>query len=170
MKAELITAKKNLVKAKKGHDLLEIKQNALSHELRILEKSKAKILENFNTLKKFAEKTLKIASTELGQKNVKELILSKPTTPLPYDLSKTTTAIDDAYFAQTNLSLVEAELKKIETKENTLKEKLKRTKKRVSALRNISIPKYEKHVIFLTSKIEEYERDELIRIKTALPT
>lgn len=156
MKAKLLSAKKNLVLAQKGHDLLEVKQSALVQEVRRGEKILRGLKEERDNLAKTAEKALAFAAMDVG---------CLP--PYPYSLDETTAAVDDAFFAQQRLLIKEKEFAEAKAKLSQKKEQLQRVKNRVSALRNISIPMYEKHVRDFSVQIEEHERDEMVRQKVA---
>jgi len=167
MKANLLAAKKNLALAKKGHDLLEVKQNALIQEVRRGEKTVSEIKAKLMKVKKVAERAFTIAAMEIGRETAERVVNETGASPLPYRLEDTTAAVDKAFFARREVIALEDELTKAETALTRQKERLRRTKKRVSALRNISIPNYEKRVKYVTGQIEEHERDEMVRQKAA---
>ncbi|MCL1864089.1 MAG: V-type ATP synthase subunit D [Defluviitaleaceae bacterium] len=159
MKANLLTAKKNLALAKKSHDLLEIKQNALLQDIKREEKIIFTIKTELAELTHIAKHAYIMAAMEVGE--------DAPPLTYPYELNGTTAAVDNAFFSRGKMLKKENELFEAETILSQKKERLKRTKKRVSALRNVSIPTYEKHVKYITGQIEEYERDEMVRQKAA---
>ncbi|MDR0272250.1 MAG: hypothetical protein LBI27_02910 [Clostridiales bacterium] len=161
-KKNLILAKTNLTLARKGHDLLELKQNALTLELKRTEKIANELREEVKKLFLLAEHALTIAKMENGEK-ICELLETNTLN----NFFETTAASDEAFFTREMFLSKESELKKIEETLSQLKIRVKRTKKRVSALRNIAIPMYETRVKYISNQLEEHERDEMIRLKTA---
>jgi len=169
-KRNLLLAKQSLILARKGHDLLDMKYNALLRELKRAEKTANKIREKLHRLLFIAERALVIAKMEIGEGKFQEIweLISWDSLPnLQYKLYETCAAVDEAVLAWEQVFSEEKKLAKIEETLTNLKARSNRTKKRASALRNIAIPSYEQRVKYITDQLEEHERDEMIRLKVA---
>jgi len=89
--------------------------------------------------------------------------IAKPT----YSLYESTASLDEAFFAWKNVKHLLIRLAEAETTIQRINTQLQKAKKRATALKNITIPKYEAHVKYITNQLEERERDELARVKMA---
>jgi len=158
-KRNLLQAKHNLSLARKGHNLLDMRQKAILHELNEI-KSKIRNLrkilrEDIITLyHHFA-----IAQMEFEQKNLSNL-WEKP-------FSEGSIALDEAHQAWRLVTKRINDLSDAEATNKRLSELMRRTRKRAAALRNITIPTYEARIKYISEQLEERERDELVRIKAA---
>jgi V/A-type H+-transporting ATPase subunit D len=161
-KRNLLLAKQNLLLARLGYNLLDMKLSALMRELKRVEKTASALREKLQNLIASAERALIIAKMEIGEGTVAEIWGS-----CPYKLSKTGIAYDKAFFAWEEVNELQCELAQLESVIKDLTTRKNRTKKRVSALRNVKIPSYEKRVKYISEQLEERERDEMIRLKTA---
>jgi V/A-type H+-transporting ATPase subunit D len=158
-KKNLLVAKQNLLLARKGHGLLDMKLNALMRDLKKAEKAAAELREKLEKVLDAAERALIIAKMETGEGiNISEA----------RELNETNIAYDEAYFIWQKVFAVQEELTKAEEAVAQIKIKKTRTKKRVSALQNIKIPYYEKNVKFISEQLEERERDEMMRLRKKL--
>ena len=168
-KKNLLNARQNLTLAKKGHGLLEMKHNALLRELKRTEKTANEIREKLQTLQQKAEHVLTISKMESGEDKVLEIwknlqwgsAMKKPV----YDLTETGASLDEAYILYEEVFFEKHRLAEIEKVLAQLKIRTQRTKKRAAALKNISIPKYEARIKYISTQLEEHERDERIRLR-----
>jgi len=85
-----------------------------------------------------------------------------------YSLYESTASLDEAFFAWQNVKNLLIQLAESETALRRINIQLQKAKKRAAALKNITIPKYEAHIKYITNQLEERERDELARIKTCI--
>ena len=163
--------KQNLIFAQKGYDLLDIKYNALMRELKRIEKAANESREKLQILLSTAEHVLTIAQIELGQGKVAEIWESAPWLNCerypPYKLHETCAALDEAFLSWQQIFEEQQKLAVLEDSISRLNARIHRTKKRVFALRNITIPSYETRVKHITEHLEERERDEMSRLKVA---
>ena len=162
-KRNLLQAKHNLTLARKGHNLLDMRHKALLHELSNI-KNKARLLRE--KLRKEiidAYHVLAIAQMEIGKENVAKYWKNN----LSYELVNTNASFDEALLTWKEIAKKLEELIKIESAIRRITHHIHRTRKRASALRNITIPLYETRVKYILEQLEERERDEQIRIKTA---
>jgi V/A-type H+-transporting ATPase subunit D len=192
-KKNLIFARQNLKFATKGHNLLELKLTVLLRELKHAEKTASEIQEKLQSLYLSAEILRGVAEIEIGEKIVAEVLtkareraerdyISPPPNPksrqgntnanpskisIPYKLNETCAALDEAFFAWIQIFLEEGKLAAVLEIISALKIRVAYTKKRASALGNIVIPAQEKRVKFISERLEENERDELVRLKAA---
>jgi V/A-type H+-transporting ATPase subunit D len=155
-KKNLLIAKQQLILSRKGHDLLDIKYNVLLRELKILEKNALEMRKKFEKAFLAANRARDIAEA-LTEKKVKD--------EFPYNLKETNIFFDEAFLLLKEASALKIELEKIEEALLIQKNKTARTRKRVSALRNIAIPSYEARVKYIADQLEEHERDETVRLK-----
>ncbi|MCL2216623.1 MAG: hypothetical protein FWB91_06325 [Defluviitaleaceae bacterium] len=165
-KRNLLQAKHNLSLARKGHNLLDKRHKALLHELSEA-KNKVHILrKKLHSDIITAYQILAIAQIELGQENVASLW--KIFFPVGgYDLSETAASLDEAFCVWREVLTKIQELADAEAKIRRLAALIRRTRKRAAALRNVTIPKYEARIKYISEQLEERERDEMVRLKTA---
>ncbi len=89
----------------------------------------------------------------------------KPKLEIPYEIYRTDAALDEAYISfETALELI-TEASMIENKVYKLAYEVQKTKKRVSALENIVIPKMKESIKFIQDTLEETEREEFFKLK-----
>ncbi|MCL2356441.1 MAG: V-type ATP synthase subunit D [Defluviitaleaceae bacterium] len=157
-KKNLIAAKKGLRLAQRGHNLLEKKYIALLRELKRAEK----------IIHEMREKLYKItaAAGETELEIFRELKDSPINIP-PYNLDETTVAFDEAFFMWRKIFAAQDELAEAESELETLRLRVRRTKKRASALGNVVVPRLEKQIKYISERLEENERDEKTRFKAA---
>ena len=173
-KRNLIITRNNLILARKGYALLEIKNQATSHELRNAKYAAYILKEKLRDIVSFAERALSLAQMEMGQERADNLWQTldfeagqggdiRP----QYPLDGTCAALDEAVLAWIKVIAITKELEEIEATIIRLETRLRRSLKQAAALRNVTIPLYETRVKYISEKIEERERDELARIKAA---
>ena len=76
-----------------------------------------------------------------------------------------TTSLDAAYKSFNEVKMLSLKLAETETAAYRLAINIKKTQKRANALKNITIPRYEKLISDITSSLEEKEREEFTRLK-----
>jgi V/A-type H+-transporting ATPase subunit D len=167
-KKNLILAKQGLTLSQKAHDLLEIKLGALFHELKRVEKIVRGLHGELQKILSAAERARLAAEMEIGEKvaEIWENTQWESINP-PYKLKETCVALDEAFFAWQQVFLLKKKLAEAEEKIANLKIRANRTKKRAAALRNIKIPEYKRRVKYIADRLEEHERDEMVRLKVA---
>lgn len=189
-KSKLIDAKKALLLAREGHTLLDKKRNVLIREMMRLIDAAREIQESMETVFTRAYDGLQKADLSIGIEYVEEIGLAVnevddlsirlrsvmgvevpevseiDETIIPsYGFVETNADLDKAYKAfKRALSLI-ARLTEIETTVYRLAVEIKRTQRRVNALENVLIPRYEEIVKFIESYLEETERDDFFRMK-----
>ena len=195
-KRNLIDAKHSLQLARKGHDLLDKKRQVLVAELNFA-KNTAKILtEEFKMISKKAQKSLNRARKSMGISRFDRLIQKIPldneikiyfrsimgvTVPQvntnkkyivirqpPFDLGESTIYSDEAHQAWIDMKTIVVALAEANATVRRLEEAMRHTQKRASALKNITIPKYETRIKYISEQLEERERDELVRVRASV--
>ncbi len=190
---ELIKLRRRIAMAKKGHDLLKMKRDGLIMEFRtILEDAKRVIYEMIDRYKE-AQQKLALAMAADGVIAVKSIALSvekspvfslkrknimgvvvpvikrervrKPLSERNYGIIGTTARIDEAVEAFEALIDAILEVAEIETTLKRLIEEIDRTKRRVNALEFKVIPEMEESARYITFKLEEMDRENIIRLK-----
>ncbi len=190
---ELIKLRRRIAMAKKGHDLLKMKRDGLIMEFRtILEDAKRVIYEMIDRYKE-AQQKLALAMAADGVIAVKSIALSvekspvfslkrknimgvvvpvikrekvrKPLSEKNYGIIGTTARIDEAVEAYEALIDAILEVAEIETTLKRLIEEIDRTKRRVNALEFKVIPDMEEAARYITFKLEEMDRENIIRLK-----
>ena len=190
-KQNLILAKRNLAFANQGHDLLDKKYKVLLRELVAVKSLTKQLRCQFDEALQNAKTLLTAAQMEVGGKTLKKIsdsqsldtsllisyhsimgamipkiegITKKHITP-PYSLCDSTASLDEAFFAWQNVKILLVKLIEAETAAQRITVQLQKTKKRAAALKNITIPSYESRIKYISTQLEERERDELTRIK-----
>jgi len=184
-KRNLLTAKRNLVLANHGHDLLDKKQKVLMRELISIKNSasqlrvqldnalKKAIMLGDKRLKKISGKIPLDTSLKITYRNVMGALIPKIEGKLkdyvspPYALGESTCSIDEAFFAWVDVKFLIQKLAEAETSTRNIKSQLQKARRRAAALKNITIPAYEARIKYISEQLEECERDELARVKIA---
>ncbi len=189
---ELLMLKKRRALAEKGRELLEEKRDALVMELRtLLEEVYRARSEVINALKK-AFDALTEAKMIMGEVKLMSIAASIPSlisldveirnimgvrvphfkvkelrteTQLPYNLLDTSVKLDEA--ANTFREVLRAVIKlaEVEASLRRIAEEIKKTKRRVNALRYIIIPRLENTIRYIELHLEEREREDFFRLK-----
>ncbi|WP_457591050.1 V-type ATP synthase subunit D [Geoglobus sp.] len=190
---ELIKLRRRIAMAKKGHALLKMKRDGLIMEFRtILEDAKRVIDEMVHRYREAQEKlALAMAadgviavrsialSVEKGptftlkRKNImgvvvpviKREVVRKSLAERNYGVIGTTARVDEAVEAYEALIDAILEVAEIETTLKKLIEEIERTKRRVNALEFKVIPEMEEAARYITFKLEEMDRENIIRLK-----
>ncbi len=190
---ELIKLRRRITMAKKGHALLKMKRDGLIMEFRtILEDAKRVIDEMVQRYRESQEKLAlamaadgvvavksialsvdKEPSFTLKRKNImgvvvpviKREVVRKSVAERNYGIIGTTARIDEAVEAYEALIDAVLEVAEIETTLKRLIEEIERTKRRVNALEFRVIPSMEDAARYITFKLEEMDRENIIRLK-----
>ena len=182
-KGNLIACKKNIALAKLGFDLLDRKRNVLMREMmRLIDKAAAMQREIGDTFTR-AYAALEKANISLGiDRQLEEkgfsvtshsiMGVDLPTghleCPLPYPyygFHATSAQLDDAYLCFDRVKRLCAELAGIENSVYRLATAIKKTQRRANMLENVVIPKLDGNIRFISSTLEEHEREEFTRLK-----
>lgn len=189
-KGNLMKAKATLQTSTMGYDLLDKKRNVLIREIFELNDKAAKIQAEIETTFAEAYEALQDANISMGLMNVRSLgfgmplehsikvkarsimgveiplldYVKEPLEPY-YGFVNTTASFDDAVRKFMKVKELTIELSAVENAAYRLAETIKRTQRRASALKNITIPKYEALVKLIATTLEEKERDEFTRLK-----
>jgi len=178
--------------AKKGHDLLEQKRTILLMELTGRIREARTLQADLERVFSEAYFSLQMAGLSLGIDNVEELAYSVPEAddftirlhsvmgveipkvdpvekgPVPcYSFLGTSGVLDAAYsHAREVLSLI-ARLAEVETSVYRLAVQIRKTFRRVNALEKVVIPSNKKVLAWIANVLEENDREDFIRMKTA---
>lgn len=189
-KGNLITAKNTLRLSKQGFELMDKKRNVLIREIMELNSKANEIQNEIDTVFAEAYKALQYANISIGITKVERFsygvslensveIRSRsimgveipivncnlaPDTP-SFGFGNTTSALDEAYAKFKKVKELTVKLSMIENAAYRLAVSIKKAQKRANALKNITIPKYERLVKNIQDTLEERERDEFTRLK-----
>ncbi|MFA0887852.1 MAG: V-type ATP synthase subunit D [Synergistales bacterium] len=191
-RGNLVRLARSLALARKGHDLLEQKRQVLMMELtttiaaaRDLQKEVASVFaEAYDALQK--------ANVSLGIETVEEIAHSipeerrfairlhsvmgveipevdpiEPKTSPAFSFWETSGSMDVAYLAFRRVLAVLAKLAEVENAVYRLAVQIRRTHRRVNALEKIVIPTTLTSLASISSVLEEGEREDFVRMKTA---
>jgi len=190
-KGNLILAKNTLKLSKQGYELLDKKRNVLIQEIFALDEKAKSLQADIDRVFTEAYAALQNANIEMGISNVEQRSRCVPVeetvkirergvmgVELPiitftnstretlfYGLGNTTPGLDEAACRFNDVKEMIIELSAIETSAYRLAIAIKKTQKRANALKNVTIPKYESLVKFISEVLEERERDEFTRLK-----
>lgn len=192
----LLTLKKELGVALKGHKLLKDKRDGLIqtfmekvHETQALrEEINRKLPEVFTFYVKasasVARKThelafilpsvdlsLKVEERSIMSVNVPEFSIEKDGSPFSYGLLETSGELDNALAGLNETFPLLVKMAHLEKTLESLAEEIEKTRRRVSALENIRIPELEETINFISNRLEEQGRDAVVstmRIKAMI--
>ena len=191
---ELIKLRRRIRMAERGHALLKMKRDGLIMEFRqLLEEAKEVITAMIEKYEKAQQKlVLAIAvdgivavksmalaccrlqpSFTMKRKNIMGVVVPvikrepvrKKITERGYGILSTTARIDEAVSAYEELVDAILEVAEIETTLRKLIEEIERTKRRVNALEYRVIPTMKELAKFISFKLEEMDRESIIRLK-----
>lgn len=187
---ELLAIKNRMRLAKRGHDLLREKRDSLIMEffntIAEIKDSREKVdnslIDAFSALTQakmimgparvieFAyaskfEAELKISTRSMMGVRVPVLSVEQRSSELPYSLSDSSTKFDvmGEKFKEALKAIVK--LAEIESTVKRLALEIERTKRRVSALETVVIPRLDATVRFVKLALEEREREDFVRLK-----
>lgn len=189
-KGNLMAAKNTLRLSKQGYEMLDKKRNILIREMMLLIEEAKDVQAGIETTFAEAYHALERANIMMGVDNVQELmhsikiedsvsvhlrgvmgveipvVNSDKTPPEPkYGFFSTGSALDEAYVKFNEVKQFTIRLAEIENAVYRLAMNIKKTQKRANALKNITIPLYEKLTKEIQTALEEKEREEHTRLK-----
>jgi V/A-type H+-transporting ATPase subunit D len=190
---ELIKLRRRIRMAVRGHALLKMKRDGLMMEFReILEEAKevisgmvgkfdkaqekiaiAKAVDGVLAVKSVAISCQHEPSFVMRRKNIMGVVvpiikkekMRRKVSEREYGIIATTARIDEAVAAYEELIDSILEVAEIQTTVKRLIEEIERTKRRVNALEFRVIPSMEETARFITFKLEEMDRESIIRLK-----
>lgn len=187
-KGNLIASKKSLSLATMGYDLMDRKRNILIREMmQLVDQSKALRKEIGITFEK-AYKALEKANIRTGvieeaAKNVPiedgleirfrsvmgvdiPMVSMEESKLLPsYGMVSTNADLDYAYVCFNQVKKLSVTLAELDNSVYRLANAIVKTQRRANALKNVVIPNYQHITKFITSALEEKEREEFSRLK-----
>lgn len=187
-KGNLIASKKSLSLATMGYDLMDRKRNILIREMmQLVDQSKALRKEIGITFEK-AYKALEKANIRTGvieeaAKNVPvedgleirfrsvmgvdiPMVSMEESRLLPsYGMVGTNADLDYAYVCFNQVKKLSVTLAELDNSVYRLANAIVKTQRRANALKNVVIPNYQHITKFITSALEEKEREEFSRLK-----
>ncbi len=191
---ELIKLRRRIRMAIRGHALLKMKRDGLIMEFReLLEEAKTAIEKMVENYKKAQQKLL-IAMAVDGYTAIRSIALAccqvlpsftvkrksimgvvvpvikrekvaRKAVEKPYGILSTSIRVDEAVTAYEELVDSILEVAEIETTIRRLLEEIERTKRRVNALEYRVIPRMQELAKFIAFKLEEMDRENIIRLK-----
>ena len=189
-KGNLILCKNSLALAKQGYSLMDKKRNVLIRELTELINEAKGIQSEIDSTFSEAYKALQKANVDHGISNVQDLAKTIPVetgikvkyrsimgTDIPlveyekkpvkltYSLYETRESLDRARVQFEKVKELTLKLSMVENSAYRLASNIRKTQKRANALKNITIPMYEKLVKDIGNALEEKEREEFTRLK-----
>ena len=189
-RSNLLRMKQELRFVREGYVILDRKREVLTTELIQLAHEAEGLQEQIWKLLAEAYRALEQAKLTMGQEHLEWAALAVNKTvdvqlkvrgvmgvpiptveahggpvKMPYSLGDTTAAMDEASAAFRAVLARISELSELETAVWRLAGELRKTRRRVNALQHIFIPQYEETVAFITSSLEEREREEIFRLK-----
>lgn len=189
-KGNLMTAKNTLRLSKQGYEMLDKKRNILVREMMLLIEEAKDVQSGIETTFAEAYHALERANIMMGTAMVQDIMHSirvedsvniynrgvmgveipvvqvndggvKPR----YSFYSTSSALDEACVNFNRVKEFAARLAEIENAVYRLAMNIKKTQKRANALKNITIPLYEKLTKDIQNALEEKEREEHTRLK-----
>jgi V/A-type H+-transporting ATPase subunit D len=193
-KGNLIQAKKLLTLAVQGLNLLDRKRNILVRELMALIERAREIQSRTDTIYRMAYQALQNATVTLG--SCEELALTVPIEKsvklthrsvmgveipiisvdvqdekcIPFGLYESNSELDKAYFRFIAVKRLTTELAEVDSSVYLLADSIKKVRKKVNALKNVMIPKFESTVKYMSDALEERERESFSRLKVIKST
>ncbi len=189
-KGNLMAAKNTLKLSRQGYEMLDKKRNILIREMMALIDEAKRIEEKIETTFGEAYHALESANIMMGfdavtnlahsaevEENVQINLRSVMGVELPmtnllekmnkptYSFYETTSAFDETFVKFSDVKRLVVRLAEIENSVYRLALGVKKTQKRANALKNITIPMYEKITKDISNALEEKEREEHTRMK-----
>ncbi len=189
-KMNLIKFRRTLSFLKRAHDLLEEKRDILLLEVsrRLGEATKAR--EELNRLLQSAYASQDAAATAVGTDELRRISASPIATfeitasnkkimgvttsameltnlkrTVSYSISQPTVLIDEAAEKFLDALPVIVRVAELESTLINLVEEVKKTQRRINALEQFLIPRYQEAVTLISSILEERDREEFVRVK-----
>lgn len=188
---ELIGMRKRLKLARKAHDLLREKQDALIMEFLSMIQRYLSLRKQVDVLLQKTFKSVIKAKISLGIKSFYEIVYSSTsnveikiklrnimgvytpiiepiksqTTQIPYNIQYSSPAFDDAYILANDTLSAILKMAEVESAIRALAEEIKSVRRRVNALEYIVIPRIERIIKSIEQYLSEREREDIFRIK-----
>lgn len=192
-RGELLKLKRRIDLAKRGHELLREKRDALVTEFfdtldllrdrredveRKLEKAfedltDAKVVMGTLGLKKAANSAIRDLEVDVGSRNIMGVKvpvveaedIERKVTERGYSLQQTSAKLDEAAekFEEALKSILE--LAEVEETVRLLAQEIEKTKRRVNSLEHVLIPRLEDNKEYIEMRLEEQERENYFRLK-----
>lgn len=187
-KGNLLNIQKSLALAKLGYELLDKKRNILIRELMTMvdaAKSLRGTIDN-TYIKAYSalqmaniasgvienianavpvENTLSVTYRSVMGCELPKIAIDEKKPVLNYGLQYTNSNVDMAYISFEYAKYISVTLAEVENSIYRLTNSIRKTQTRANALQNIVIPRYESIVRFISSSLEEKEREEFSRMK-----
>ena len=194
-KGNLISTKKQLQLAVLGYDLLDKKRNVLIKEMMsLLDDVKMVVLDEADEMLDITE-AYQNAYDALQEANISLGLISDLVTATPidygisiayrsvmgveipkityhkqpmvcsYNMDRSNSKVDYAYECFYRVKELTVVLAEVENSVYRLANTIRKTQKRANALKNISIPRFEETIKFISESLEEKEREEFSRQK-----
>ncbi|HOJ48401.1 MAG TPA: V-type ATP synthase subunit D [Bacillota bacterium] len=187
-KSNLLNAKKSYSLAVLGHDLMDRKRNILVREMmNLIEQVKeiqAKIDDTYAQAYLALQKAnitlgivqeasqaipiddgLSITTHSVMGVELPKVTLAQQPISLYYGLESTNSMLDDAYLKFVEVKKLTAKLAEVESNVFRLADAIKKSQKRTNALNNIIIPRLRSTIAYISSALEEKEREDFSRLK-----
>lgn len=187
---ELTRLKKELATAKRGHKLLKDKQDemvrnfmALIRNNRVLRETvekelanvsqtffKARLKMSYDGLKEAfmvpaKDIIVKTSSKTIMNMNVPKLdVYASENVDITYSFAFTPTELDESVLSLSTLVEKMVKLAEIEKSCDMLAAEIEKTRRRVNAIEYVLIPNLEENIHFITMKLEDNERSNIIRL------
>lgn len=192
-KGNLLSAQKSLALATMGYDLMDRKRNILIREMMTLVDQSKKLRKEIGETFEQAYKALQKANISTGVieraaqavpvedgldihfrsvmgVDIPMVELSEKALSPSYGLLETNSELDDAYVHFNRVKQMSATLAEIDNSVYRLAHAIIKTQRRANALKNVVIPNYQHITRFITSALEEKEREEFSRLKVIKAT
>ncbi len=189
-RSNLFRVKRELALAREGYELLDEKREALIMEVMGMVQDAEAGVEEMNRRFAAAYKALRLARVSVGTEKLEWTALSalsepqvriaqrsimgvtvpivemsREAPPLQYGLGDTTASLDEAVKRFRDLLPYVCQMAETLTAIWRLTREIRKTQRRVNALSNIFIPRYQTTLKFIEEALEEKERDEHFRMK-----
>ncbi len=187
---ELTKTKKRLSTAVRGHKLLKDKQDEMARQFMYFIRRNKELREEIEALLSKAMAQMALAEAEMGSSSLEEALLvsangNKPERRtknimsvdvpeigemetavgnLPYGFAFTSEKLDSAVLSMNELMPKLYELAAVEKTCDMLADEMERTRRRVNALEYVMIPEMQSTIKYITMKLEDNERGNLVRL------
>lgn len=187
-KGNLIAMKKSLQLANLGYNLMDQKRNVLIKEMMTLLDDVKIIRDQITSSYQEAYDALQEANISMGL--ISSIVNSTPEDygisiayrsvmgveipkisynqqplKMTYDIERSNSKVDYAYNCFYRVKQLTVLLAEVENSVYRLANTIRKTQKRANALKNISIPRFEETIKFISESLEEKEREEFSRQK-----
>ncbi|MEG2487615.1 V-type ATP synthase subunit D [Anaerorhabdus sp.] len=187
-KGNLMTAKKSLVLAKMGYDLMDRKRNVLIREMMMLVDKVKLLRDEITDSYQEAYYLLQQANVSTGVitgianqvkidtgarvtyrsvmgVEVPNIIYKPEEIKIQYGFEQSSSKVDEAYIQFNKVKELTMILAEVDNSVYRLANAIRKTQKRPNSLKNIVIPDFEAQIKFISEALEEKEREEFSRLK-----